>query len=367
MRSGVIIESLTARPLRVPLLLPFVIATARVDETRAALIEVRVSDRAGGQARGLGEAAALWPVTREDLPDILSAVEGVRGSLEGRTLQDLRPGLLDELLGGALSSSPVARAGIESALLDGIARLRRAPAHALLGAGVVTSLVTDITIPIGDADQMALLARAHQDRGFDCFKVKVGKDRDSDLRALLAIAAAVPGARFRLDANAGFGPDDALSLVREVERRGVLVECFEQPCAEDDLDAMAFVAERSRPPVVADESVKTMEDLERVIARKAARGVNLKLSKSGGPIEAFAIGQRARAAGLSLMCGAMVETRLGLSAMAHVASALGGVEWVDLDTAFLLAEDPFVGGYVAEGATLKLVPGAGFGVSNAAG
>ncbi len=93
--------------------------------------------------------------------------------------------------------------------------------------------------------------------------------------------------------------------------------------------------------------------------------MNLKLAKLGGPLAALALGRRARAAGLRLMAGAMVETRVGLMAMAHVVTALGGVEWVDLDTAFLLAGDPFSGGWNVEGAHLRLTgePGLGLAVT----
>ena len=77
--------------------------------------------------------------------------------------------------------------------------------------------------------------------------------------------------------------------------------------------------------------------------------MNLKLAKSGGPLACLAIGRAAREAGLQLMFGGMVETRLGMTAAAHVACALGGVDFVDLDTAWLLADDPYLGGYVATG------------------
>jgi L-alanine-DL-glutamate epimerase-like enolase superfamily enzyme len=77
--------------------------------------------------------------------------------------------------------------------------------------------------------------------------------------------------------------------------------------------------------------------------------VNLKLAKLGGVGVALEIGRAAARAGLKVMMGGMVETRLGMTAAAHVACALGGVDFVDLDTAWLLAEDPYRGGYIAEG------------------
>ena len=212
---------------------------------------------------------------------------------------------------------------------------------------------------------MAVTARGHAGRGFDCFKVKVGRDWRADLASLRAVAAAVPGARFRLDANAGFGAKEALALLDAALADGLTIECYEQPCGTDDLAGMAAVTAASPVPVVADESCRGPGDLDRLIAARAAHAINLKLSKLGGPLAALALGRRARAAGLGLMAGAMVETRIGLLAMAHVVAALGGVEWVDLDTAFLLAANPFVGGWQVEGPRIALDDTPGLGVTAA--
>jgi L-alanine-DL-glutamate epimerase-like enolase superfamily enzyme len=150
-------------------------------------------------------------------------------------------------------------------------------------------------------------------------------------------------------------------LLAHAARIGVKVECFEQPCRT--LEDMAAVRSASDVPVVADESVKTLADLQAVIDAAAADGVNLKLAKMGGIALAKQIAAAARAAGLSLMAGAMVETRLGLSAMAHLVTAIGGVSWLDLDTAMLLADDPFAGGYLQDGARMHLGAAPGLGCS----
>jgi L-alanine-DL-glutamate epimerase-like enolase superfamily enzyme len=192
--------------------------------------------------------------------------------------------------------------------------------------------------------------------------VKVGRDWQSDLESLRAVAAAVPQARFRLDANAGFRAPEALALVDAAVADGLAIECYEQPCAADDLAGMAEVTARSAVPVVADESFRSAADLDKLIAARAADAVNLKLGKLGGPLVTLALGRRARAAGLRLMAGAMVETRVGLVAMAHVVTALGGVDWVDLDTAFLLAADPFDGGWIVDGPRLQLTDEPGLGL-----
>ena len=167
----------------------------------------------------------------------------------------------------------------------------------------------------------------------------------------------------RIDANAGFSAAEAIALGQAMEEERLSVECYEQPCAADDLAGMAAVAAALAPPVIADESVKTLADLGRVRLARAADGVNLKLVKSGGILGALAVGRAAKEAGMPLMMGGMVETRLGMTAGAHVAAALGGVEFVDLDTAWLLADDPYRGGYEADGPSYTLSDEPGLGVA----
>jgi L-alanine-DL-glutamate epimerase-like enolase superfamily enzyme len=363
--GGFSIVSIEVEPLSIPLRAPFVIATGRIDVTRAALVRATVADRAGRQAAGLGEAAALPPVTREDQPDLLAAIAAAAPALRGAPLPDLDA--LASLLAGSLAGSVVARAGVEAAILDAAARLLGVPLHVALGNNTAPELVTDVTLPISDPERMAAAALDHRRSGFTCFKVKVGRDWHADLASLRAVAAAVPDARYRLDANAGFDAQQALALLDAALGHGLTVECYEQPCAADDLAGMAEVTARSAVPVVADESFRGNSDLERLLEARAAHGVNLKLVKLGGPLAALALGRRAQAAGLKLMAGAMVETRIGLLAMAHVVAALGGVDWVDLDTAFLLAEDPFVGGWTAEGPRLRLSGGPGLDVQTSRG
>jgi L-alanine-DL-glutamate epimerase-like enolase superfamily enzyme len=361
---AVTVERVRSEPLSVPLLEPFVIASGRIEITRAVLIEAVVARADGGRATGYGEAAALPPVTREDQPELLAAIAAAAPGLEGTRLE--RWSDVTDAVVRVLPGSAVARAGVEVALIDAWARAAGVPlAHALglRAASPLPSLVTDMTLPISAPDHMAGLARRHRAAGFNCFKVKVGRDWRADRASLRAVAAAVPDARFRLDANAGFQASDALALLEGALGDGLTVECFEQPCAVADLQGMAQLCAASPVPIVADESFRGADDLDRLLAARAAHAINLKLVKLGGPLAAVALGRRARAAGLRLMAGAMVETRVGLLAMAHVVAALGGVDWVDLDTAFLLASDPFVGGWQVTGARIDLTGEPGLGVN----
>jgi L-alanine-DL-glutamate epimerase-like enolase superfamily enzyme len=340
------VRDVQVRPLRVPLVEPFVIATGRLDTTDA--VEVAITLEQGGERFvGLGECATLSPVTRETAAAVSEAIRALPLGTHGPTATDV-PDAIAPLLVGL---GPVARAGVETAWLDALARAKGQTLARFLEAEVVRSgrLVTrhetDITLPIADPEHMGALARGWIRRGFRSLKVKVGRAVDEDVAALRAIVAAAPSARLRLDANAALTADEALALLEQARGAGADVELFEQPCRAEDLAGMAEVVARGDVPVVADESCKTVQDVDRLVEARAATGVNLKLVKNGGPLASLAVALRARARGLTVMAGAMVETRLGLSAMLHVISALGGVEHVDLDTALLLAEDPYEGGY----------------------
>jgi L-alanine-DL-glutamate epimerase-like enolase superfamily enzyme len=341
-----------------------VIATARVDVTHSVLVRVDVEGPRGAVA-GLGEAACLQPVTHEGPADVHAALAAAGPALVGRSLAAPTAEGFAALLGGALDGAPVARAGLQVALLDAVARAEGRHLVALLDASIPLPrlLVSDVTLPILPVERMVTLADAWRARGFRTFKVKVGHDLAKDRAALLAVAGRVPGARFRLDANAGFTPAEAVELLRSCLEAGLRIECFEQPCAREDLDGLEAV-QASAPgvPVIADESLRGPADLEAILARRGRiGGINLKIVKLGGLLEALAMGRRARQAGLHVMVGGMVETRLGMSAAACLAACLDEV-LADLDTAWLLARDPFAGGYEADGEIYEVGRGIGHGV-----
>lgn len=355
--------SLDLQRLAVPLKEPFVIATGRVDVTPSIAVELVLEAADGRRASGLGEAAALPGVTRETADDVLQLLDTARALLLGRELPLAPDQGVDPLLLSACGGSFVALQGLETALCDAASRLDGLPLWRWLGGPEsCPAIETDITLPILPAARMAELAQHWWGLGFRAFKVKVGKALQDDLASLRAVHAVAPEARLRIDANCGFDAAQSLALVAAVKGWGGALECLEQPCAADDFEGLARVAADSGIPVVADESVKSMEGLERVVAARAVQGINLKLAKSG-LLGALGLGRAAQRHGLRLMVGGMVETRLGMTAAVHLTAALGGVAWPDLDTAWLLADDPWLGGYEARGPHYLLPDAPGLGIA----
>ena len=159
---GVSIVDITVAPLSIPLREPFVIASGRLDATRAALVHATLEDGQGRRATGLGESAALPPVTREDQPELLQLIATAATGLRGAPLE--RAEDLDRLLAERLPTSQVARAGVESAIVDAAARLLGLPLWRALGGTEAPALLTDITLSISDPERMAAAATRHASR-----------------------------------------------------------------------------------------------------------------------------------------------------------------------------------------------------------
>jgi L-alanine-DL-glutamate epimerase-like enolase superfamily enzyme len=341
------IASVAASPLDLELTEPFGIATGAQARAHNVLVRVTLDDG----TVGLGEGAPFPAVSGETQAGTLEAASVLGRGLVGRDVEQLRP--LSEWMAYAKAKEPAARAAIEQALHDALARSAGLPLSALFG-GARAPLETDMTITTGDAAHAASSARAIEARGIGIIKLKVGKESPAiDAERLAAVHDAAPTARLLCDANGGWSEAEAIAFAMDVAKRGLPLELFEQPIAAGDLDALARVQAAVDVVVCADESARSAKDVLELASRGAARAVNLKITKTG-VLEAIAMWHVARAAGLGLMIGGMVEAELAMTFSAHLASGLGGFTWVDLDTPLFLKDSPFVGGFGLDGGTLVL-------------
>ncbi|HIP72138.1 MAG TPA: dipeptide epimerase [Anaerolineae bacterium] len=245
-----------------------------------------------------------------------------------------------------------ARCALDLALHDRIGRLRDQPLYQLLGLPPPQPLPTSFTIGLDTPAAMAEMAR--QIPHAPIIKVKLGSDDDEAIIA--AIRAARPDAKLRVDANAAWDPDTAVRRITALLPYDL--EMVEQPTSKEDIAGMGFVQARVDAPIVADESVQTLADVEQ-LAAVGVQGINLKLMKAGGLAAGLQIARRARGLGLRLMLGCMVGTSLGVTAMAHLT---GLADWIDLDAPLLIANDPFTGVLYDESYRLHLPQRVGIGV-----
>jgi L-alanine-DL-glutamate epimerase-like enolase superfamily enzyme len=355
-QSATTITSLEAEPLDIALHEPFVIATGAVEAARNVLVRVTLADG----TIGLGEAAPFPPSGGETQETALAALRDMTPIVVGQDVSAWRT--LAARLTASFEHQTTARAGVEIAVLDALTRSWGIPLYQLFG-GSATAVTSDISIPIARPEHVATLARQHVASGAKALKLKVGTTVAEDVARVRALASAAPGCALILDGNQGYTPSAALDLLARLEAEGTAPVLFEQPVHRHDLEGLRFVTERSRVPVAADEAVHTAADALRVARMGAANVVNVKLMKSG-VVEALEIAAVCRSAHLGLMVGAMIETRLGTAAAAHLVAGLGGFTYVDLDTPMLLASDPCTGGYAQDGMTYELDPSVpGHGVS----
>ena len=225
-----------------------------------------------------------------------------------------------------------ARTALDSALHDLAAKRLGVPLYRLLGLARPEP-VSAYTLGIAEPETTVEEARRLSD--FPILKMKVGGQED--LETVRAVAQ-LSEAEIWVDANEAFSPDEAPEVAAELKRIGVRV--IEQPVpASAGPEALRWATEAAHPvPVVADESAIVASDVPPLSG--CVSGVNVKLAKCGGVRGALAVIHTARALGMSVMLGCMVETSLGISTAAHIS---GLVDLVDLDGAMLLADDPFEG------------------------
>lgn len=315
-----------------PLELKHVFTVASYSRTATPGVQVRVGYEG---LVGYGEAS-MPPYLGETVDSVVAFLSKVDLS----RFSD--PCGLEEILAYVDAIEPgnnAAKAAVDIALHDLVGKLLGAPWWRIWGLDKKRAPLTTYTIGIDTPEQMKLKTREVEGR-FRMLKVKVGLPGDREnIRAVRQVTS-LPLA---VDANQGWkDPAFALDMVHWLKEQGVVL--VEQPLPKEDIDGMAWLAERSPLPIIADESVKRLDDVRRIAG--ACHGINIKLMKSTGMREAWKMLNLARALGLKVMVGCMTETSCAVSAAAQLSPA---ADYADLDGNLLIANDRFRGVLVEDG------------------
>lgn len=340
--------------LKIPYTHPFRIALAVMDCAQSLI--VRIQD--GDGLAGVGEGCPASFVTGEAPETAFEAARLYARALLGKSPLEIDSRLRE--LSSFMVRNTAVRCAFDTALYDLLAKRANLPLYALLG-GAKRVIRSNRTIGIASPDAMAATAEWFVRGGAVALKVKVGTGWREDVARVRAIRAAV-GAEvaLRLDANHAWDEVTAVAVLNDLAACDL--QLCEQPLAAWNVDGLARVRARSPIAIMADESVFDHHDAHRLAALGAVDYFNIKLAKSGGLHGALKINAVAEAAGVQCMLGGMSETRLGVSAGAHLMCACPNITLADLDSPFHFAGDPILGGvdFRADGTvTLGDAPGIG--------
>jgi L-alanine-DL-glutamate epimerase-like enolase superfamily enzyme len=327
-----------ARVVSLTLEEPFVIARGTETEVDVVQVELRHDGTVG-----VGEATPIEHY--RESPS--SALDFIRE--HGDLLGD-DPFALDEIFDRLPPREFAARAAVDAALHDLCGKLVGLPVWQMLGlrrAGPPTSW----TITLADPDSMARSAERASDGRFRRLKLKLGGGDGLDVERVRAVRR-VTELPLQVDVNEHWSLDEALEALPQFVDLGL--QYCEQPLPAGD-EAGPELKRRSPLPIYVDEDCHTLADVAPCAER--AHGINIKLAKSGGIREAMRMAHAARALGLGVMLGCMIESGLGIAAGCQVASLC---DHVDLDGNLLLAHDPCPGVELVNGVQLPSAsPGLG--------
>jgi L-alanine-DL-glutamate epimerase-like enolase superfamily enzyme len=317
---------------------------------------VRIATEDGIEGFGYASATPHMGSTK----DTLSAeLELFRPLVIGKDARGIEAIL--KVLDRALRGAPQAKAAIDCALHDRLARSLGVPLNQLFGGTVRDCVPMLRIVAIKTPGEMAVQAQKLVERGYSYLKIKVHGDVDEDVARVAAIRKQVGEAvHLTIDANQAYTPKDAIAaLNRMAEHR---IDLVEQPVSADDFQGLALVTRTVPVTVEADEAAGSLREVFELVSRRAVDAVSLKIPKLGGLRNTLAAARLCETGHVRYRLGAAVGSRLLAAQGLHLACALPGVDYAcELAEFDRLLDDPFEGLEVKDG-LLKLPGGVGSGV-----
>ncbi|WP_417466193.1 mandelate racemase/muconate lactonizing enzyme family protein [Kordiimonas sp.] len=345
-------------PLSIPLKQVF--KTARGEKTHAQTVMIALHTDTG--LVGWGEASSSSYITGNTQASNVVLAEEMAGLIKGKDPLAIEARMRD-LNGFIAGGGSAVRAAFDLALYDLLGKAAGLPLYQVLG-GSRRPLRTDCTIGLKDTvEETVAEAEELLAQNFDAIKLKVGRAGLEDVAHVKALRECVgPDVQIKVDANQGW---DYPTAVANIEAMAPFdLEYAEQPLPVWDYANQKRLRDKVALPLCADESVFDDKDAFKLVSTGAVDYLNIKLSKSGGIHTALKINALAEAAGCKCMIGCFSESRLSLSAAAHLAMARPNIAFLDLDSAYSFQSDPVVGGMTydeAEGGVIHLPDAPGLG------
>jgi L-alanine-DL-glutamate epimerase-like enolase superfamily enzyme len=337
----------------VPLVAPFRISIGEMSAANDVLVRVRTDSG----LIGIGEACPFPPITGETQATNIAAAKAIRDMLIGKDPLAIDAAL--RLMGAIVHSNPSMVAAFDMALFDILGQAAGLPLFRLLG-GDKSTFESDITTGIDTPEVMAAGAKKHAGMGYKTLKVKIGLDPDQDFERLRAVREAVGDAvTLRIDANQGYTVPQAIYALKKIDK--LRIQLVEQPVLASDIAGLKQVRSESPIPIMADESCFLPADALRLVKAEACDFMNIKIMKAGGILNAVRIAHIADAANMRCMVGCMLETRIALTAAAHVVASQANIVYADLDGNAEHTADPVIGGMTTKAGIVTVPEKPGLG------
>jgi len=212
----------------------------------------------------------------------------------------------------------IAKCGIDLSLWDIMGKSLNMPVYKLCGGMYSSQIIATYTLSIDTPEKMAEQAIFRKKQGYLTLVVKIGRDAENDIERLKQVREAVgPNVNIRLDANEAYTPNQAIKIIKQMEKYNP--EFVEEPVKRWDLDGMAQVAHAVDTPISSDESNTSLDTVRKIIEKKAAGIINIKISKNGGLYRSKKIAALAEAAGIPIIVGGANTYEIGRQACRHFA------------------------------------------------
>jgi L-alanine-DL-glutamate epimerase-like enolase superfamily enzyme len=325
--------------LSVPLKEPFIISLGPVFSADNVVVMIHTNEG----ITGWGECSPFMSINGESADTGLVVGKYFEKVWIGKDALQVeeRMSELDKIIYGNNSI----KSAFDMALYDIAAQNAEQPLYRFLGGSKNKIIATDYTVSVADSAKMAVDALKIKEAGFPVIKVKIGKNGKEDVLRIKAIREAVGyDIPIRVDANQGWGFEEAIETLNALAPLNI------QHC-EEPLPRWAFmqlpeVKKQSPILIMSDESCCDHNDAQRLIDLKACDRINIKLGKSGGIFKALKMIQLAEAANMEIQIGAFLESRIAMTAFAHLALCSNNITYYDFDTALMFSEDPVEGGII---------------------
>jgi L-alanine-DL-glutamate epimerase-like enolase superfamily enzyme len=309
------ITGIVTTPINVPIVKDKITLGARGYHSTSPFLIVEVLTDEG--ITGLGEVSCTPGWSGEDQTTAAHFIATILAPVLIGT-DPLQISRRSEEMSRMLANNPFTRAGIEIALWDIAGKVAGLPVHTLLGGALRDSVTTKYSVSGLAPDKAAAIATWAVDQGFRAMKVKVGIEPKGDIARVTAVRKAIGGdILLGVDANGGWDPATAIQVLPALQELGIAF--VEQPVPAGDPRWLAKVHQASSMPIVADESVSTVQDALTLARHDAADVLSVYVGMGGGIREAVSIGMIAHAAKMRLTIGSNLELGIAQAAMIHIA------------------------------------------------